>query len=45
MGAYKAVTRGRKLVVMVGTSKALAIGIKNDKTKKHYTYLEYRLSL
>ena len=42
---YTAVTRGRKLVVMVGTSKALAIGIKNDKTKKRYTYLQYRLSL
>ena len=41
---YTAVTRGRKLVVMVGTKKALAIGIKNDKTKKRYTYLRYRLS-
>jgi exodeoxyribonuclease V alpha subunit len=40
---YTAVTRGRKLVVMVGTRKALAIGIKNDKTQKRYTYLKYRL--
>lgn len=40
---YTAVTRGRKLVVMVGTKKALAIGIKNDKTQKRYTYLRHRL--
>ncbi|MFC1858406.1 ATP-dependent RecD-like DNA helicase, partial [Thermodesulfobacteriota bacterium] len=31
---YTAVTRGRKLVVMVGTRKALAIGISNNKTEK-----------
>ena len=30
---YTAVTRGRKLVILVGTRKALAMGIKNDKTK------------
>ena len=40
---YTAVTRGQKLVVMVGTHKALAIGVKNDKTKKRFTYLSYRL--
>lgn len=40
---YTAVTRGRKLVVMVGTMKALAIGVKNDKTQKRYTYLKHRL--
>jgi exodeoxyribonuclease V alpha subunit len=41
---YTAVTRGQKLVVMVGTRKALAIGVKNDKTKKRFTYLRHRLS-
>jgi len=41
---YTAVTRGRALVVMVGTTKALAIGVKNDKTQKRYTYLRQRLS-
>ncbi|HUV59033.1 MAG TPA: ATP-dependent RecD-like DNA helicase [Desulfatiglandales bacterium] len=41
---YTAVTRGRDLVVMVGTMKALAIGVKNDKTQKRYTYLRHRLS-
>jgi exodeoxyribonuclease V alpha subunit len=40
---YTAVTRGKKLVVIVGTRKALAIGIKNDRTSKRYTYLAYRL--
>ena len=41
---YTAVTRGRQLVVMVGTMKALAIGVRNDKTRKRYTYLRQRLS-
>ncbi|MBW1767902.1 MAG: ATP-dependent RecD-like DNA helicase [Deltaproteobacteria bacterium] len=40
---YTAVTRGRKLVVMVGTRKSLAIGVRNDKTEKRYTYLRHRL--
>ena len=41
---YTAVTRGKKLVVMVGTKKALAIGIKNDKIRKRYTRLGRRLT-
>jgi len=41
---YTAVTRGRKLVIMVGTRKALAIGIKNNQMQKRYTYLEHRLT-
>lgn len=40
---YTAVTRGRRLVVLVGTKKALAIGIKNDKTQHRYTRLDLRL--
>jgi len=40
---YTAVTRGKKLVVMVGTKKALAIGIKNNKMEKRYSYLTSRL--
>jgi len=40
---YTAVTRGRKLVVMVGTRKALAIGVKNDRTQKRCRYLRHRL--
>jgi exodeoxyribonuclease V alpha subunit len=40
---YTAVTRARKLVVMVGTRKALAIAVKNDKTLRRYSQLEKRL--
>ena len=40
---YTAVTRSQKLAVMVGTRKALAIGVKNDKTQKRFTYLSHRL--
>jgi len=40
---YTAVTRGKKLVILVGTRKALAIGIRNDKTLKRHTLLEKRL--
>lgn len=41
---YTAVTRGRSLVVMVGTRKALAIAVKNDKTQRRFTNLRYRLA-
>ena len=41
---YTAITRAKKLVVIVGTRKALAIAVKNDKTEKRYTYLKHRLS-
>ena len=36
------VTR-KKLVVIVGTKKALAIAIKNNKTEKRYTLLSERV--
>ena len=41
---YTAVTRGRKLVVMVGSKKALAIAVKNNKTQMRHTRLTSRLS-
>ena len=41
---YTAVTRARGLVVMVGTKKALAVAIKNNKTERRYTYLRYRVN-
>jgi exodeoxyribonuclease V alpha subunit len=41
---YTAVTRGRNLVVMVGTLNALSMGIHNDKTQRRFTYLRHRLS-
>lgn len=40
---YKAITRGKKLVILVGSKKALAIAVKKDKTHKRYTNLEERL--
>jgi exodeoxyribonuclease V alpha subunit len=41
---YTAVTRGKKLVVLVGTKKALAIAVKNNRTQKRYTGLRRRLA-
>lgn len=40
---YTAVTRGRKLVVLVGTKKALAIAVRNDKMQKRFTRLAERV--
>jgi len=40
---YTAVTRGKKLVIIVGTRKAMAIGINNNKTLQRYTHLRRRL--
>ena len=40
---YTAVTRGKRLVVLVGTRKALAIGIGNDQTLHRYTRLKERI--
>ena len=36
---YTGVTRGQKLVILVGTKKALSIAVKNDEVKKRYTGL------
>ncbi len=41
---YTAVTRARKLVVLVGTRRALAIAVNNNKTQRRYTRLDRRLS-
>jgi exodeoxyribonuclease V alpha subunit len=40
---YTAVTRGKKLVVIVGTRKAMAIAVRNNGTQKRYTLLNERL--
>jgi exodeoxyribonuclease V alpha subunit len=40
---YTGVTRGKKLVILVGTKKALAIAVKNDEVKKRYTGLKESL--
>ncbi len=41
---YTGVTRGKKLVVIVGTKKAMAIAVKNNKTEQRYTLLQDRLT-
>jgi exodeoxyribonuclease V alpha subunit len=37
------VTRAKKLLVMVGSKKALATGIRNDRIMRRFTYLSERL--
>lgn len=40
---YTGITRGKKLVVIVGSTKAAAIAVQNDKTRKRWTRLADRL--
>jgi exodeoxyribonuclease V alpha subunit len=40
---YTGVTRAKKLVVLVGTKRALAIALKNDRPQKRLTRLAFRL--
>ena len=40
---YTAVSRARKLVILIGTKKALAIALNNNKVAKRYTYLSERI--
>ncbi|WP_075883066.1 SF1B family DNA helicase RecD2 [Candidatus Protochlamydia sp. W-9] len=40
---YTGITRGKKLVVLVGTKKALAIAVKKDDVQKRYTSLQNAL--
>ena len=40
---YTAITRARKLAVLIGTKKALGIAINNNKIEKRYTRLAERL--
>jgi len=40
---YTGVTRGKKLVILVGTTKALAIAVHNDEVKNRYTGLQQAL--
>ena len=40
---YTGVTRGKKLVVLVGTGKAVAIAVKNNKIAKRNSWLHMRL--
>jgi exodeoxyribonuclease V alpha subunit len=40
---YTAVTRAKKLVILVGTRRAIAIAVKNNKTTERHTALDWRL--
>lgn len=40
---YTAITRGKRLVYLVGTRKALSIAIRNNKPRERYTMLAQRL--
>jgi len=40
---YTGITRGKRLVVLVGESKAFAMAVRNNKTVKRYTWLNRRL--
>lgn len=41
---YTAITRAKRLVVIVGTHKALAIAVKNDKVAERHSALDVRLA-
>lgn len=41
---YTGITRGKKLVIVVGTKKAIAIAVKNDEVKKRYTGLQQSIA-
>lgn len=40
---YTAVTRAKKLAILVGTRKAITIAVKNNKTTERHTALDWRL--
>jgi exodeoxyribonuclease V alpha subunit len=40
---YTAITRGKNLVILIGTKKALSIAINNNKPKKRLSGLAFRL--
>ncbi len=42
---YTGITRAKKLVIMIGTKKALAIAIRNNKPQRRYTLLSERLAV
>ncbi len=41
---YTALTRARRLVILVGSKRAVALAIKNDRVQSRYTKLCHRLS-
>ncbi len=41
---YTAVTRARRLVILVGTKKAIAVAVRNSKVNRRHSALDWRLS-
>ncbi|MEE9202057.1 MAG: AAA family ATPase, partial [Dehalococcoidia bacterium] len=41
---YTAITRARRLVVLVGTRRAIALAVRNNRVQHRYTHLSARLS-
>jgi exodeoxyribonuclease V alpha subunit len=41
---YTAITRGKRLVIIVGSPKAMHMAVANDKTRRRYTWLAQRLN-
>lgn len=41
---YTGITRGKKLVVLIGQRKALAMAVRNNKTEQRFTGLLARLT-
>ena len=41
---YTAITRAKKLVILVGTRKAIRIAVRNNKTTQRHTALDWRLN-
>ncbi len=40
---YTAITRGKNLVILIGSTKAVAMAVKNDRMTKRYSLLGQRL--
>jgi exodeoxyribonuclease V alpha subunit len=40
---YTGITRGKRLVVLVGSPRAMHIAVHNNKTHRRYTWLAHRL--
>ena len=41
---YTALTRGKKLVIVVGSRRALALAVQNNRIEERYTRLAERLA-
>ncbi len=41
---YTAITRAKRLAVLVGTQKALRMAIRNNKVEHRFTYLRERIA-